>query len=426
MKRARAACAALESGYQPGLAGTLPAAFLEPAALSASPPRWLGDSPLGPGTRPYRLVPPLPVLSSLKSDHLLSAVTAHSSESLRTTLISSPRSSGTVTLTSVGSPWRAANRRPAFLSGRERCRRRPRARLQLGAGEREQSLVVVLLRVEEDDVEDVLDRSGRSRRRRPRPVRPTPRAPRRRRCAARPRTWRGRARARARGRRGCARRRRARSTSSRGSRRSRAPRTRSAARRARTGTGPSSARPAAPAARAGRPPRARRVLPLEPLEHGPHPVVSSTHRHRERWLDLDFDDPVLDPDGKHVDRLERRAASAPGRCGCRSSRRAAGRRRRRSRGRSRPRRAARRRGSSGPRSRRTCRRGCRRRARSPRVHDLDLARRQLLDRADVSSGTPASLLRSSSSSSSARPSGSGVPFALCSATFSVAARASRT
>src|SRR5215218_1140369 len=43
-------------------------------ALTASPLRWLGDSPSVPGTRLYPLVPPLPVLSEIKSDHLLSAV----------------------------------------------------------------------------------------------------------------------------------------------------------------------------------------------------------------------------------------------------------------------------------------------------------------------------------------------------------------
>ena len=44
------------------------------AALTASPLRWLGDSPWVPGTRLYPLAPPLPGLSEIKSDHLLSAV----------------------------------------------------------------------------------------------------------------------------------------------------------------------------------------------------------------------------------------------------------------------------------------------------------------------------------------------------------------
>src|SRR5581483_3868927 len=51
----------------------------------------------------------------------------------------------------------------------------------------------------------------------------------------------------------------------------------------------------------------------------------------------------------------------------------------------------------------------------PGVDDLHLARRQLLDRADVQLGH----YLSSSSSSSASPSGNGVPLPLCSASFSV-------
>src|SRR5581483_9872196 len=64
-----------QCGNRLGLAGTLPAATpVAAAALSASPQRWLGDSPWVQGTRPYRAVPPLPVLSSLNPDPLLSAV----------------------------------------------------------------------------------------------------------------------------------------------------------------------------------------------------------------------------------------------------------------------------------------------------------------------------------------------------------------
>src|SRR5438132_7122634 len=61
-------------GYQPWISRGASSSALPPAALAASPPRWLGDSRQVTGTRPYRLAPPLPVLSSLKSDHLLSAV----------------------------------------------------------------------------------------------------------------------------------------------------------------------------------------------------------------------------------------------------------------------------------------------------------------------------------------------------------------
>jgi hypothetical protein len=95
-----------------------------PAARNAGPLRWLGGSRSVPGARLYPLVPPLPELSSLKSDHLLSAVpSAYASAadsarpgrtnqvtgaSLRSVVSSSPRSSGTVTLETLGSRWRAA------------------------------------------------------------------------------------------------------------------------------------------------------------------------------------------------------------------------------------------------------------------------------------------------------------------------------
>ena len=144
---------------------------------------------------------------------------------------------------------------------------------------REQLLVVVLLRVEEDDVEDVVDRGRASRTRRPRRARPTPRAPPRRCSAATPRSSPGRPRARGRGRRAVARRRRARSSSSRASRRSRAPRSRPAARRGRRGTRRSSARPGASAyllrqaalTLVG-------VLRLEPREHGADAIVEHQPR----------------------------------------------------------------------------------------------------------------------------------------------------
>jgi len=80
-------------------------------------------------------------------------------------------------------------------------------------------------------------------------------------------------------------------------------------------------------------------------------------------------------------------------------------------------------GNSGPRSRSTHRPGCRRRRRAPRVQDLDGARWQLLDRADVELGhryvTRGPKRR--------RPIlGQRVPFALCSASLSVTAPAART
>ena len=116
----------------------------------------------GPGTRPYRLAPPLPVLSSLKSDHLLSAVDLTLAMSVRTALNSSPRSRGTVTLSRVGSACRAREYAPSVSS----CESTLSATTSppgssFGRGEREEPLVVVLLGVEEDDVEDVLDRRQR-------------------------------------------------------------------------------------------------------------------------------------------------------------------------------------------------------------------------------------------------------------------------
>ena len=146
-----------------------------------------------PGARLYPLVPPLPVLSSLKPDHLLSAVVPayalradggrtapvgreRQGAAPRTTESSRPRSSETVTLDSVGSAWRAAEYAPSVST----CERTLSAttsasRLEQRPREREQRLVVVLLRVEEDEVEGVLRRARASRARRPRPARPTPR-----------------------------------------------------------------------------------------------------------------------------------------------------------------------------------------------------------------------------------------------------------
>src|SRR5215218_2908121 len=110
-------------GYQRGLVRALPAGVLgSRRRLSASPLRWLGDSPWVPGTRPYERVPPLPVLSEINvrttsfpwSDHHTDPTrtfvgsAAVKCGGARTTVSSRPRSSGTVTLESVGSARRAA------------------------------------------------------------------------------------------------------------------------------------------------------------------------------------------------------------------------------------------------------------------------------------------------------------------------------
>ena len=153
-------------------------------------------------------------------------------------------------------------------------------RLDLPAGELEEPLVVLLLGVEEDDVEDVVDRGQRLERVALDQLGPVVEAGLGDVAAPGLALGAGRARARARGRRGGERRPRARSSSSRASRRSRAPRSPSAARRARRGTARSCARPGGRAARARRLPRARGVLLLEPREHGADAVVEHQRRSR--------------------------------------------------------------------------------------------------------------------------------------------------
>src|SRR5262249_52820586 len=151
----RAPCGALSSGYQRWInrgASRLGVAK-KPAALAASPPRWLGGSLQVSGTRPYPLVPPLPVQSSLKSDHLLSAVVQ---------LYGSGQDGGQLEA-SVERDGDADERRvllPCQRVGAEGVDVREhvvgdeqRPRIDLVAREPEEGVVVVLLRVDEDDVE---------------------------------------------------------------------------------------------------------------------------------------------------------------------------------------------------------------------------------------------------------------------------------
>ncbi len=162
---------------------------------------------------------------------------------------SRPRSSGTVTLDSVGSAGAPPSTRRASRRVRGRCRRRRTRRVR-----------AAVARARRAPRSRPSRRPGRRGRKRPRSraasrMRPLRRArpirrdlPRRRSLAKR-RTSRGRARARRRGRPGRGRRRPARSTNSHASRRSRAPRSLPAPPQARTGNARSSARPGANAAR---------------------------------------------------------------------------------------------------------------------------------------------------------------------------------
>src|SRR5439155_20450227 len=121
-----------------------------PAALAANPPRWLGGSRQVPGTRPYPLVPPLPEQSSLKSDHLLSAVVQ---------LYGLGQDDGELEAV-VERDRHALKRRILLPRPRVRAQRvrmrehvvgeEDRARLDLLACQLEQALVVVLLGVDED------------------------------------------------------------------------------------------------------------------------------------------------------------------------------------------------------------------------------------------------------------------------------------
>ena len=98
-------------GFGRGASGTcLPKETTHGA--NREPPTLARRFPVVPGTRLYPPVPPLPVLSSLKPDHLLSAVAQHTHSKRMeverrstvgepsTTDSSRPRSSGTVTLES--------------------------------------------------------------------------------------------------------------------------------------------------------------------------------------------------------------------------------------------------------------------------------------------------------------------------------------
>ena len=187
-------------------------------------------------------------------DHLLSAVSAHSSDCGGLTESSRPRSSGTVTTPSVGSAWRAREYAPSVSSCESTLSATttaPGSSLSRAAGRAARSRSFSASRKTTSKTSSIAGSvsnaspstsSAHSLEAGLRDVRAPglDLAP-------------GRARARARGRRGSARPRRARSSSSRASRRSRAPRSRSAARRTRRGTGRSSARPGARAARAATP-----------------------------------------------------------------------------------------------------------------------------------------------------------------------------
>src|SRR5262245_5486640 len=135
--------------------------------LSQSPLRWLGDSPWVPGTRLYPLVPPLPVLESVKPDHLLSAVDSTVAER-RGRPLRRIREHDRELEAAVERERHALQGRVGLPGLRVRgeglgvredvVRHEQRAGLDLVARQLEQPLVVVLLRVDEHDVEDILDR----------------------------------------------------------------------------------------------------------------------------------------------------------------------------------------------------------------------------------------------------------------------------
>src|SRR5215213_8487946 len=123
----------LDSVTSAGLVGALPARHFVRRRVVASPPRWLGGSPWVPGTRPYPLVPPLPVLSEFSRTTSFPrygdcsgpcgwAVSRRGSDSAppedsaRTTESSRPRSSGTVMVSSIGSACRARTYAPSTSS----------------------------------------------------------------------------------------------------------------------------------------------------------------------------------------------------------------------------------------------------------------------------------------------------------------------
>src|SRR5215204_2946619 len=98
--------------------------------VARRPPRWLGGSLQVSGTRPYPLVPPLPVLEDFTTgpppfrgrrnvaerEEVGQPPAGGVSGCRSTTLSSSPRSSGTVTDSSVGSDWRPSEYAPSVSS----------------------------------------------------------------------------------------------------------------------------------------------------------------------------------------------------------------------------------------------------------------------------------------------------------------------
>ena len=244
------------------------------------PPTLARRFPVVPGARLYPLVPPLPVQSSLKPDHLLSAVPGAYALQADERVRSPPRDRQERTrlrhrdreLEATVERQRDARRAPdppAVPPSRPRAGRRPRARCpRPGAHPR---------------------RAAAGRVRTALRSRPSPRQGRRgRRASCVPRSvsnaspstssahssrpasamftrqashFAGSRSSESTARRAPARRREPDRRVRRASRRSRAPRSRPARRRARTGSGPSSARPDATASPRGRRPRARPGLP---------------------------------------------------------------------------------------------------------------------------------------------------------------------